>query len=109
MNQSTFRDANERIETAAERADTGGPMPFICECCDRQCTEIALLTLVEYEAVRARSTWFLVVPGHETTVVDGLEIAVVADRHDRFTVMEKVGLVGDVAEVLDPRRQNGVA
>jgi hypothetical protein len=103
-NQSAFRSANENIEAAAAGMDPSlDPAPFICECCDRECTEIARLTLEEYETVRGRSTWFFVVLGHETTHVNGVEIAEVARRHDRFTVMDKVGLAGDLAEALDPR------
>jgi hypothetical protein len=107
VNQSTFRDANEKIEIAAKRVEDAIPMPFLCECCHPDCTQIAHLTVQEYEAVRARSTAFFVLPGHETTHVEGVEVAEVTERHERFVVLNKVGLSGDVAEVLDPRGQNG--
>jgi hypothetical protein len=106
-NQSTFRDANEKIEAAAKRVEDAIPMPFLCECCNPDCTEIARLTVQEYEAVRARSTAFFVLPGHETTHVEGVEVAEVTERNERFSLLNKVALAGDVAAALDPRAQNG--
>jgi hypothetical protein len=64
FNQARFRDANELIEAAARRVDASIRMPFLCECCDREC-------------------------------------------HERFAVLNQVGLAGDVAEVFDPRRKDG--
>jgi hypothetical protein len=61
------------------------------------------LVLGEYEAVRGHGARFVVVPGHETTHVAGVEIAVVAERHERFSVMEKVGEAGEAARRKDPR------
>jgi hypothetical protein len=102
-NQSTFRDANERIRDMADRVEAEDAAPFICECPRRECTSVTNLRLEEYEMVRERGNRFLVVPGHEITVVDGVEIARVASTHDRFTVMEKVGEAAVVAEQLDTR------
>ena len=51
LNQSTFRRANEKIELAADKMQLIGPVPFICECADRTCTEIVRLSLDEYESV----------------------------------------------------------
>jgi len=52
LNESTFREANERIEAAADKMDLVGPVPFICECPDRTCTQIVRVTLDGYEDVR---------------------------------------------------------
>jgi hypothetical protein len=103
-NQATFRDANERIEQAALDVAGDAPMiPFICECPRVTCSELARLSLVEYETVRSRGVWFLVVPGHEVCEVDGVEVAQVVRKHERFSMMEKVGEAGEVAEATDPR------
>jgi hypothetical protein len=46
-----FREANERIEATAYNTRLLGPVPFICECANPDCTEIVRLELDEYEAV----------------------------------------------------------
>jgi hypothetical protein len=66
-NEAVFRDANERIAERREAlAAVEGRTPFLCECEDERCTEVVLLTRVEYERVRAEATRFVVVPGHPT-------------------------------------------
>lgn len=62
--------------------------------------------MAEYEGVRANSRRFLVVPGHERCRVDGLIVAEITERNTRFTVLEKVGKAGDVAEELDARARD---
>ena len=58
------------------------------------------LTIAEYEAVRAESTHFLVVPSDEH-----LSPAVerVVQRNERYWVVEKLGEAAEVSEELDPR------
>lgn len=103
-NQSAFREANEELERRAEELlSDAEQVPFICECPDPRCTSVALLSLVEYETVRSRSDWFLAVPGHEICVVNNETVAKIAKRYATFTVMEKVGHAGEVANQLDPR------
>jgi hypothetical protein len=48
LNNATFRNANERISAAAGVYDVDMPVPFICECADRACSEILRLELDEY-------------------------------------------------------------
>ena len=103
-NQDAFRRANEQIEGAAD--SIGGDLerlPFICECPKRECVEIAKLKRHEYEGVRARGNTFLVGPGHEVCVVEGVTIARVAQKFDAYSLMEKVGDAGNKAMELDPR------
>jgi hypothetical protein len=105
-NEDAFRRANERIETAAEGIRFG-LIPFICECPDRGCTSLARLKAHEYERVRASGNRFLVVPGHEVISVDGVTIARVGQKFDRYSMMEKVGEAGERAKELDPRAVHG--
>jgi hypothetical protein len=102
-NQSTFRDANERIERAAEQVDIDR-VPFICECLQRDCTQLTRLSLEEYEMIRSDGRRFLVAPGHEICEVDGKAVARVIERSPLFSVLEKVDEAGRVARDLDPRR-----
>ena len=103
-NQDAFRRANEQIERAVD--SIGGDherLPFICECPRRDCFEIAQLTRHEYEDVRARGGTFLVAPGHEDFVVEGVTTARLVQRLDAYSLMEKVGDAGQRAKELDPR------
>ncbi len=103
-NQDAFRRANEAIEQAAD--SIGGDLellPFLCECPKRECFEIAKLRRHEYETVRANGNTFLVAPGHEVFVVDGVTIARLAQKFDTYSLMEKIGDAGKRAYELDPR------
>ncbi|HET7568520.1 MAG TPA: hypothetical protein VFJ91_11040 [Gaiellaceae bacterium] len=96
-NESTFRDANERIREATDRLQA--PMeryPFVCECADTRCREVVLLSLGEYERVRDEATHFIVVPGHEGD-------AEVALDDTGYAVVRKQGVAGAVARERDPR------
>jgi hypothetical protein len=102
-NEAAFREANERIEAAADGMTHLAQIPFICECPIQSCTEIVRMTREEYEHVRSRGTTFWVTLGHEVESVDGVVVARLCEQHDRFTIMEKVGDAGAVAQALDPR------
>jgi hypothetical protein len=103
-NQSAFRDANEQVAERAETIGVDGPaLPFICECPDPACTAVTLIDREAYERIRAEGNRFFAVPGHETCVVDGVEVARVVERHDTFSMLEKIGVAKERAEELDPR------
>ena len=95
-NQSTFRAANERIVAAA--GEIGVPahaVPFICECAETSCTAGApdrpRRVLRGPTAIRRR---FLHAAGHRDNA------GVVVETHGSYIVVEKTGLVGEIAEEL---------
>jgi hypothetical protein len=96
-NQSTFRAANENIETAAEEMGLDGEVPFICECPDRGCTQIVRLTLAAYAEVRGHPRHFFTVPGHESTTVQDGASAIIEER-EGYVLVEKIGVAGAIAE-----------
>src|ERR1044071_437670 len=101
LNEATLRDAKRKLGRAARqllRDDDGSPVPFLCECPSRSCTEVVLLTLTEYEQVRAGAARGLEVPGYEDLAVER-----VVARYDRFVVTEKFGPAGEVFAEHDPR------
>ena len=55
MNQSVFWGANERLRRAAasHRFETEQRVPFVCECADERCREIVMVSIEEYEHIRA--------------------------------------------------------
>jgi hypothetical protein len=97
-NEDMFRDVNEGIVRGQWPGDPEGPIGFRCECARLGCNLLVALTLTQYEAVRANPRRFLIVPSHELP-----EVEVVVERHDGFSVVEKVGAAGAEAERQDPR------
>jgi hypothetical protein len=103
MNQATFRDANERINTAAGVYAVDIPVPFICECADPTCSEIVRLALGEYEEVRADPRHFLNVPGHQSAAQGA---ATVVEEREGYVIAEKTGHAGEIVEALDKRSED---
>ena len=99
-NNATFREANERISAAAGSYGVDMAIPFICECSDPACSRIVRLRLEQYEEVRADPRHFLNMPGHE---VASQGAAVVVAERDGYSIVEKIGLAGEIAEALDER------
>jgi hypothetical protein len=80
-NEAYFREHNRRLDPSAGDG-TSGRSPFLCECEDATCTQVLLLTPVEYASIRAGGRRFAVAPGHV-----GAHGRVVAE-HDAYTVVE---------------------
>lgn len=97
-NESVFREINEGIERGQWPGEEDSPIGFRCECARLGCNELLELSVREYEAVRANSRRFMVVPGHER-----LEVEIVAERHPEYLVVEKLDQAGETAEGKDPR------
>lgn len=100
--QAAFRQANETIQASADRFTLVRRIPFVCECPDGECAEIVELSFDEYEAIRQHPRRFFNVTGHERTSVDGGAERIVAVA-DNLTVVEKIGVAGEVASGADPR------
>ena len=101
LNETTFRRANDTIEKRAAALlgeDEPSPVPFLCECPRRDCTQVVLVTFREYEGVRADPRHGLAASGHEDP-----EIERIVERNDRFLVTEKLGRAGEVVVEQDPR------
>ena len=100
LNEGLFRDANERLNRGARDLlvpeDTDF-VPFVCECPKPDCVNVVLLTLAEYEEIRARPKQGLASPGHED-----LSIERVVAQNGRFTTTEKFGQAGEVHRETDP-------
>jgi hypothetical protein len=92
VNQSRVHDANERLRQivpsygfkAEDRA------PFMCECTDDRCVASVMLTLDEYDRVRAHSRWFVLVAGHEDDRPPRHERVLEAEHG--YAIVEKIGI-----------------
>ncbi len=104
-NQARFREVNEEVRRAAAAlTDPSGepdaPFEFLCECVRRDCQTMILLTLGEYEAVRADAASFVLAPGHEDESIER-----VTQDGPRFRIVRKIHPEPIRAAVeLDPRR-----
>ena len=101
-NEALFREVNERVTEVATlyiETETHRAVDFTCECGRVDCSETMMLTIAEYEAIRAHSTYFGVVPQHEQP-----EIESVIERHPSYFVVEKRQEdAEEVARETDPR------
>jgi hypothetical protein len=103
-NEALFREVNERVAEVATHyieTETRRAVDFTCECGRIECSETMMMTIAEYEAIRAHSTHFGVVPQHEQP-----EIESVIERHPSYFVVEKREQdAQEVARETDPRAQ----
>ena len=77
----------------------GEAVEFTCECGHLECAERFAMTVAEYQTIRAESTRFAVIPGHELPEVES-----VVERHPTYLVVEKRAKdAQEVARETDPR------
>lgn len=102
LNQRRFRELNEQIEPGNRMTYwVDPPMPdWVCECASETCSVPVRLSLLEYEAIRADSTRFLVSSSDEHVVP---EVERVVERNERYWIVEKFGEAAAVVESLDAR------
>src|SRR4051794_37377870 len=93
-NQSLFREVNERID---ELANGAALIEFVCECAYADCADAIRINVGDYKELRAHPTHFAVIHGH---ILEDVE-RVVAE-HDRYVVVEKLGVAASVAAALAP-------
>ncbi len=101
LNEGRFRDANESLEQGAREligADDASSVPFLCECPRMDCTQVVILTLAEYEEVRADGRRGLAALGHDDPSIER-----VVSQNDRFVMTEKFARAGEVHRERDPR------
>lgn len=90
-NEAYWRQVNELAPP-----DPGMLNDVFCECGRLECRERVSMTAAEYASVRARSTTFVVVPGHE--IVDAERVI---QTTDRYNVVEKEGAAARIAVQTD--------
>jgi len=104
-NELLFRTVNERMKEIDDRLDMrviGAPtveLEFFCECGQVDCMARFEMKRAQYEAVRAHSERFVVLPAHVLP-----DIERVVETHDSFVVVEKLpGGPAEIARDADPR------
>lgn len=97
-NEVIFRTVNEAIQQKAIEMGGLDEYQFICECSAAACFERISLTLRQYEQVRSEGVRFFVAPGHEN-----VEVEMVVGETATYSIVEKDGAAGIIAEFADPR------
>jgi DNA-directed RNA polymerase subunit RPC12/RpoP len=96
QNEDRARSFNERVELDDHRRDADGVAEFVCECGNPDCSQTIEMPIAEYEGVRRNPKRFVVALGHKADTVE-----VVVEKKPSYTVVEKVGRPGEIAENLD--------
>lgn len=106
-NQSRFRRSNDRLQRAASahRFEATDRLPFLCECADPGCFEAVMLSIAEYEKVRAHPSRFVLVAGHEDP--DAAHERIV-EAEQGYAIVEKLGEAGAEAARLHERGSTSV-
>jgi hypothetical protein len=95
-NEVMARLVNEAIdETGREEFSHA----FLCECTRAHCQRMIELTPTAYDRLRTHSRRFVVAPGH---VDEQIETPV--ESHASYTVVEKHGDAGRLAQARNPRK-----
>ena len=99
-NEALFRSVNERVEELNEPfATVTDVFSIVCECGNINCLERIEVDVASYEATRAESARFLILPGHEIPDAEN-----VVERGNGYNVVEKhPGAPQEIAEEQDPR------
>jgi hypothetical protein len=102
--QSVFRNGNERLVDLNEAFSGVVALgDWVCECASLDCTQRLQLTTAEYEAVRSNPRHFAVVASDYHVFTD---IESVVGGNERYWLVEKTGVAGDLAARVDPRAKS---
>ena len=101
MNQTLFRELNERVEKVNRDATFAD---FFCECADADCTNRVRLTLDEYEALRKVPNNFVVESGHHARAFE----RVYKHEEGRYSIVEKLGVGEEIAAHFNPRNRERI-
>lgn len=96
--EAVKREVNEAIEEGLRPEHPQESVRMRCECGSQDCIAFVSITVSDYERVRQHPRCFIVAAGHQIPEVE----AVIA-RTPRYSVVEKVGEAGVIAERSDPR------
>jgi hypothetical protein len=94
---SVHRSMNERRSQSPAPSVVANSITCECECHRTECDQHFEVAVASYEAVRAEGRRFIVAPNHQTR--DELMIS----ERNAYSVIEKVGDKGVLAQALDPR------
>jgi hypothetical protein len=85
-NEQAFRDYNDRRlqHESVDETDDQEPIPFVCECGDKDCHQALVMTAAEFTEAHSAPNRFIVKPGHVYPDVER-----VISEENTFAVVEK--------------------
>jgi hypothetical protein len=96
QNEAAFREANEDINAIIDGHGADLPAaPLVCECGDRACRRLINVPVSTYREVRKSPRRFFYDLAHDGQTDE--ETSTI-ETHDRFLVVEKSGVAGEIAE-----------
>ncbi len=98
LNESVFREVNEKLRSGHWPGEEDVPLAFRCECGHLGCNRMIEVEAADYERVRAHPRRFLLAPDHDIS-----EAETVVERRPGYVVVEKQAVAGKIAEATDPR------
>jgi hypothetical protein len=101
QNEALFREVNERTKEIVDEMSPDDPPPalsVLCECGLIDCSARLSISPADYERVRGRAEWFILMRGHEMP-----DVEFVVEDHSDYLVVEKREEAAEVARETDPR------
>lgn len=89
-NEAAFAAANDAVADVALRLGPRRFVPFLCECADPACVEVARLSLGEYAAVRLFADRYLVSPLCRSGERAG---TLLIEQNERYSVVDRPAVV----------------
>jgi len=86
-NEARFAEANDAIAVVAGRLPPRELVPFLCECPDPRCSEIAEASLAEYATLRLFANRFLVAARCRGGEPAG---TMVVERTERYAIVDRL-------------------
>jgi hypothetical protein len=97
-NEDRARSFNENLERGDRAHGTDGVAEFLCECGKANCSQTIEISIAEYEEVRKNPKRFIIALGHKAD-----DVEVVVEQRRSYSVVEKLGRPGEIADDLDDR------
>jgi hypothetical protein len=86
-NEALFAEANDSIALVAGTVTPRDVVPFLCECPDPRCSEIAEVSLGDYAVVRLFPNRFLIAAGCRGGDLPG---TLIVEQAERFSIVDRL-------------------
>src|SRR5947208_12220933 len=95
LNEALFRELNERHQERSQLLTGDDTLDIYCECSNINCTQRIIVSQDEYRLARSDPRQCIVVPGHDRDQIEEIVL-----DNERFQIVRKRGVAGEVADAL---------
>ena len=96
LNEALFRELNERHQERAHLLTGDDSLEIYCECSDIGCTGRIVVSQEEFRQARSDPRQCIELPGHDLGQIEEIVL-----QNERFQIVRKRGVAGEVADALD--------